>query len=68
MKSGVHGKFNEIVKSFLGTELPESLAGRVDFEALPHEARDVIRRMLALMKRSGSAGEGRTVSITSPGN
>jgi hypothetical protein len=53
MKSGEHGKFNEIVKFFLGMELPESVAGRVDFEALPDEARDVIRRMLALMKRSG---------------
>ena len=53
MKSEDQGNFNEIVKSFLGTELPESLAGRVDFEALPDEARNVVRRMLALMKRSG---------------
>jgi hypothetical protein len=40
------------VKALLGTGLPRTVAGRVDFEALPDDARKFILRFLALMKRS----------------
>ena len=53
MRLAEYGTFDEIVKAFLGVGLPEKIAGRVDFQALPDDARNVILRFLALMKRSG---------------
>ena len=44
--------FNSLVEKTLGTRLPNSLADNISFPQLSTEARGVILRMLALMKRS----------------
>lgn len=44
--------FNSLVEEFLGTRLPNSLADNISFPELSTEARGVILRMLALMKRA----------------
>ena len=45
--------FNSLVKQFLGTGLPDRLAGDVSFPELSSEARGFILRMLALMRQAG---------------
>ena len=52
MKPAEHRPFNEIVEAFLETGLPETVAAQVNFNELPNDARNVILRLLALMKRS----------------
>ncbi len=42
--------FNDIVRERLGAELPEELAGMVDFSSLGDEARGFILRLLAHMR------------------
>jgi hypothetical protein len=44
--------FNSLVEKTLGARLPSSLADNISFPQLSNEARGVILRMLALMKRS----------------
>jgi hypothetical protein len=44
--------FNSLVEQFLGARLPDALAENISFEALSTEARAVVLRMLALMKRA----------------
>jgi hypothetical protein len=45
--------FNSLVAHYLGAPLPGTLADKVSLANLAPDARDVITRMLALMKRSG---------------
>ena len=52
MASPERRTFNDLVRDQLGTALPDQLAGRIDFSALPADAQGVILRLLALMKRS----------------
>ncbi|MGD9332279.1 MAG: CheR family methyltransferase [Desulfobacterales bacterium] len=44
--------FDDLVEQFLGQRLPPSLAEVVSLATLPGDARDLILRMLALMKRA----------------
>ena len=44
--------FNALVKEYLGANLPGALADKISFPKLPLEARGVILRMLALMRRA----------------
>jgi hypothetical protein len=44
--------FNALVEEFLGSRLPETLADTVSLHELSAEARGVVVRMLALMKRA----------------
>jgi len=44
--------FNNLVEQFLDRRLPENLADPIHWPALSPDARGVIRRLLALMKRS----------------
>ena len=44
--------FTSLVEAFLGTRLPGALADRISFPKLSLEARGLILRMLALMKRA----------------
>ena len=45
--------FNDHVERFLGRRLPPVLAEGIDFAGLASDARGVVLRLLALMKRSG---------------
>jgi hypothetical protein len=44
--------FNTLVELFLGTRLPGNLVDAISFPDLPIETREIIWRMLALMKRA----------------
>jgi hypothetical protein len=44
--------FNDLVEQHLGRRLPAALAGMIDLAALPPEAQEIVRRMLALMQRA----------------
>ena len=44
--------FNALVEEYLGLSLPPALADTIDLPGLPKDARDLIRRMLGLMKRA----------------
>ena len=52
MESTDNRSFSTLVEKFLGRPLPNSLADDINFPELPSEARDVILRMLTLMKRA----------------
>ena len=52
MASPERRSFNDLVQAYLGEALPERLAERIDFPALPADAQGVVLRLLALMKRS----------------
>lgn len=52
MESTEKRSFNSLVEQFLGTGLPGTLTDHISFPELSAEARGVILRMLALMKRS----------------
>ncbi|MCG8634253.1 MAG: hypothetical protein MI863_10520 [Desulfobacterales bacterium] len=45
--------FEALAEKFLGSGFPRHLAGALSMPKLPPDARDVIRRVLRLMKRSG---------------
>ena len=52
MESMETRSFNSLVEQFLGMRLPGFLSENIDFPELPPDARGVILRMLALMKRA----------------
>ena len=56
--------FNSLVKQFLGTGLPDRLAGTVAFPEPPPEARGFILRMLALMRQAGYSPKDFTPILT----
>ena len=52
MESVETTNFNDLVKRYLGAGLPDRLADQVNFPELTTEAREVILRLLALMRRA----------------
>lgn len=52
MESAETTSFNSLIERFLGTKLPNRLSDRISFPELPAAAKDVILRLLTLMKRS----------------
>lgn len=53
MNSASSANFNDHVAHFLGRRVPPALAEGIDFPKLPSDARGVVLRLLALMKRAG---------------
>lgn len=52
METEAAASFNALVEQYLGTRLPRRLCDRISFSSLSDDARGVILRFLALMKRS----------------
>jgi len=52
MESAAATSFNALVEQYLGTRLPRRLCDGISFSALSADARGVVLRFLALMKRS----------------
>ncbi len=58
MQTKTDNTFDDLVEQFLGTRLPQQMAGAVSLPGLPPEAWDFTMRMLALMKRAGYSATG----------